>query len=190
MNANKRGSKPGRHIALSICQPYASMIFMRHPMAPDERLKPIENREWRTDYRGPLWIHAGKSLKYMERGLADLRDFGVEAPEPEEFLTGVLLGRAELVDCVQRRHLTDPLKKHPTAEGPWCWVFERPRRLLDLIPLRGAQGLFGVPSRELTYAELEQVCRECGCTDDCACPEGCFWVEEDLCSACADREAT
>lgn len=29
------------------------------------------------------------------------------------------------------------------------------------------------------------VCRECGCTDDYGCPEGCSWVEPDLCSACA-----
>jgi hypothetical protein len=31
----------------------------------------------------------------------------------------------------------------------------------------------------------EQVCRVCGCTDDNACSGGCWWVEEDLCSACA-----
>lgn len=29
-------------------------------------------------------------------------------------------------------------------------------------------------------------CRICGCTDDNACPDGCYWIEEDLCSACAD----
>jgi hypothetical protein len=33
-----------------------------------------------------------------------------------------------------------------------------------------------------------RACRECGCTDDSACPEGCSWIEVDLCSACA-REA-
>ncbi len=30
-----------------------------------------------------------------------------------------------------------------------------------------------------------RTCRECGCTDERACPGGCSWVEEDLCSACA-----
>ncbi len=29
-------------------------------------------------------------------------------------------------------------------------------------------------------------CRVCGCTDDHACPGGCWWVSSDLCSACAD----
>jgi hypothetical protein len=28
------------------------------------------------------------------------------------------------------------------------------------------------------------VCRVCGCTDECGCPEGCWWVEPDLCSSC------
>jgi len=31
-------------------------------------------------------------------------------------------------------------------------------------------------------------CRVCGCTDNRACPGGCYWVEEDLCSACAGKE--
>lgn len=29
-------------------------------------------------------------------------------------------------------------------------------------------------------------CRECGCTEDAACDGGCSWVEQDLCSACAE----
>ncbi|WP_206458683.1 hypothetical protein [Anaerovorax sp. IOR16] len=32
----------------------------------------------------------------------------------------------------------------------------------------------------------EQKCRICGCTWYNACPGGCYWVEEDLCSACVD----
>ncbi len=37
----------------------------------------------------------------------------------------------------------------------------------------------------LGAVDTEQVCRVCGCTRDNACPGGCYWVEEDLCSACA-----
>lgn len=44
-----------------------------------------------------------------------------------------------------------------------------------------ADDLFDVPA-----------CRVCGCTEDRACPGGCWWVEdpegEDLCSACAEKE--
>lgn len=31
----------------------------------------------------------------------------------------------------------------------------------------------------------EQRCRVCGCTDERACPGGCWWIENDLCSNCA-----
>lgn len=34
----------------------------------------------------------------------------------------------------------------------------------------------------------DRACRVCGCTEDNACEGGCSWVEEDLCSACADDE--
>lgn len=34
----------------------------------------------------------------------------------------------------------------------------------------------------------DRKCRICGCTWFHACPGGCYWVEEDLCSACVDKE--
>ncbi len=30
----------------------------------------------------------------------------------------------------------------------------------------------------------ERRCRICKCTQYNPCPEGCYWVEEDLCSSC------
>lgn len=39
----------------------------------------------------------------------------------------------------------------------------------------------GVPLEEPT-------CRVCGCTEDNACPGGCYWVEPDLCSQCVGKE--
>lgn len=43
-----------------------------------------------------------------------------------------------------------------------------------------------------TYAALERDalattprrCRVCGCTDAKACPDGCYWITENLCSRC------
>ena len=38
------------------------------------------------------------------------------------------------------------------------------------------------------YCQAERICRVCGCTQEHACEtdEGpCYWVEDDLCSACA-----
>lgn len=38
------------------------------------------------------------------------------------------------------------------------------------------------------YAKLirEVPCRVCGCSDSWACDEGCWWVDTDLCSGCAE----
>lgn len=36
----------------------------------------------------------------------------------------------------------------------------------------------------------EQKCRICGCSWHNACPGGCYWVEVDLCSKCAETEKT
>ncbi|CAN7238600.1 hypothetical protein LJR045_000950 [Microbacterium sp. LjRoot45] len=35
----------------------------------------------------------------------------------------------------------------------------------------------------------EPRCRVCRCTDEVACASGCWWVEDDLCSSCADDKA-
>jgi hypothetical protein len=32
-------------------------------------------------------------------------------------------------------------------------------------------------------------CRNCGCSDDRACPGGCYWIEDDLCSRCEEIQS-
>lgn len=34
----------------------------------------------------------------------------------------------------------------------------------------------------------ERTCRVCGCTEDEACPEGCSWYDDGLCSRCVGAE--
>ena len=49
------------------------------------------------------------------------------------------------------------------------------------------------PKDEIRHvAETERTCRICGCTWNNACVtdgEACYWVEADLCSACATRSS-
>lgn len=40
--------------------------------------------------------------------------------------------------------------------------------------------------KTLEIDENEQKCRVCGCTWNNACEGGCYWVEDDLCSKCAE----
>lgn len=52
--------------------------------------------------------------------------------------------------------------------------------------LEKAEGIT-IPDYLLHMIDSEvRLCRECRCTDDVACMTGCWWVEDDLCSSCAD----
>lgn len=126
--------------ALTICQPYAHLILTGE--------KRVENRTWPTRYRGPLLIHAGKSLEWM----------GGETPT-QDMAFGALVGMAQLVDCVhidtiesravQQRHPW--LYDHAHTEGTWCWVLDRVQRLERPIPWKGAQGLWDAPDHLVPY---------------------------------------
>lgn len=43
-----------------------------------------------------------------------------------------------------------------------------------------------LPQARKLYAHLtgQMACRTCGCTNDWACEDGCWWVQADLCSSC------
>lgn len=114
--------------ALTIHQPYAELIARGE--------KRVENRTWRTHYRGPLAIHAGA------------RRLGAT-----EYDRKAIVAVVELVDCLQidviRRSMFLPLDyewliTHPHTEGPWCWVLANVRRLTTPIPASGKQGLWDI----------------------------------------------
>ncbi len=73
---------------LSVQQPWAWLICY----GP----KPVENRTWRTSYRGLLLIHASKTIDL--EAVAALRARGVHLPR--DYVTGAIVGRARLVDVV------------------------------------------------------------------------------------------
>lgn len=45
-------------------------------------------------------------------------------------------------------------------------------------------GIISVTQKGTTKLLKVRKCRQCGCTDLRACPGGCAWVTEDLCSRC------
>ena len=71
--------------ALTIKEPWATLII--------DGYKEYEFRSWKTNYRGKILIHAGKSL---ERGRAKkFKGYNLE------YSCGEIIGEAELVDCIK-----------------------------------------------------------------------------------------
>jgi hypothetical protein len=171
--------------ALTVCQPYASLIVGWEGIDPAD-LKRVENRRQRWSYRGPLLVHAGKSTAWLATW---------DGVRPAQLPMGMLVGSVDVVACLsieEIRRIPDGkpqawLKYHVHAGGPFCILLRRPRRLLAPIPFRGMPGLFDVPQDVLAHAEWDRQCRVCGCTHLDACRGGCSWVEEDLCSRCAGK---
>lgn len=115
--------------AITILQPWAWAVV--------GGLKRFENREWRTDYVGPLVIHAGKSDAWMERGMKFLRERGV-APLRSELEFGAVLGVVDMVDCKRVAECGGD----EYAWGPYCFELARPRRLVRPVPMRGQVSLW------------------------------------------------
>lgn len=111
--------------ALTIRQPWASLVVSGQ--------KDIENRTWKTSYRGMLLIHAGADRKDPNRNLP----------------RSVIIGTVDLVDCV-----TDSTSEWAEADN-YHWILANPVEFDTPIPARGSLGLWN-PSPELA----EQCARE------------------------------
>lgn len=77
--------------AITIKQPWATLIALGE--------KKFETRSWATKHRGPIAIHAGKSIDldaYVE--FADvLESYGYESFK--DLPTGAVISRANLIEC-------------------------------------------------------------------------------------------
>lgn len=111
--------------AFSVRQPWAWLIV--------RGIKDIENRTWRTNYRGEVLIHAGKRMD--REGLAWARAMayfpGIEFPRV--FPLGGIVGAAEIVDCVSA-------SKSSWFEGPWGFVMRGARE----VEFRECPGRLGI----------------------------------------------
>lgn len=127
--------------AISIRQPWAWAIVHAG--------KDIENRDWKTSYRGPVAIHAAKGMgkqEYADAAGFITRTIG-SAPDQEWLMKwhgvcaapyrldrGGIIGVAEIVDCVQH------------SDSPWFFgrfgFVLRNARPVDFISVRGELGFF------------------------------------------------
>jgi len=114
---------------LSIKQPWAWLIL--------NGFKPVENRTWKTDYRGKLLIHASKTIdNWGIQWATGINNYDICIDLPETFETGGIVGVVDLIDCV---------KEHgsPWFFGPYGFVLENPKTL-PFTPCRGQLGLFNI----------------------------------------------
>ncbi len=114
---------------LTIRQPWAWAIIFAG--------KDIENRSWRTHYRGPLAIHAGAKV---EKNAALPRR--ARAPEDDDLVSSAILGVVDLVDVVKS-------SRSRWFEGPFGLVLQNPRPLLRPLPCKGRLGLWDLTPSQL-----------------------------------------
>lgn len=84
---------------LSIKQPFASLIA--------HGIKDIENRTWKTNFRGRIYIHAGMDKGVLRRGFTDEQlEICSEAHKAGKIPTidllplGAIIGEVNIIDCV------------------------------------------------------------------------------------------
>lgn len=164
--------------AISLWQPWATLMALG--------LKKIETRSWPTKYRGPLAIHAALKIVLFADVPPDIMAalYGVKF-DMTLLPYGGIIATVDLIDCVEitkRNQPAYPERGYGDYRlGRFMWITDNVKPFKKIIPFRGRQGLFNVPDEAL------RVCRVCGCSEFNACPGGCALVEEDLCSACADK---
>ena len=159
MTSDLFGHAPGAPVkALTLHQPWASLMAWG--------VKTIETRSWPTAYRGPLAIHAAKTIPDYARAAAveiapiarALASAGVDPTTLAGLPLGAVVALVDLIDC---RHIDEtscePGPDRPFgnfASGRFGWVTRNPRVLAPPVPARGRQGLWDwAPPAELGFAE-------------------------------------
>lgn len=84
---------------ITIKQPFASLIA--------EGLKKYEFRTWKTNYRGDILIHAGKSID--KKAMEKFRHLELSYP------TGCIVAKAKVVDCIA---IDQEMKEKLNQENP------------------------------------------------------------------------
>ena len=120
--------------AITLRQPWAWAIINAG--------KDIENRNWKTHFRGRVAIHAaaGMTRGEYDRACEYIRGANrrIRIPTYEELERGAIIGTVEIVDCVRG-------SDSPWFMGEYGFVLARPERLQEPIPCKGALSFWNVP---------------------------------------------
>ena len=139
--------------AISIRQPWAWLVVNGY--------KDIENRTWKTSYRGWIYVQAGRSVAHDDFRQAKAIIAKVRAHDParlpealpsptwatfRDTLRGGFVGAVEILDCVER-------SDSPWFVGSFGFVLGRAVAFPTIIPWTGALGVFSVAGAGLPHPE-------------------------------------
>lgn len=147
--------------AVSLMQPWATLISIR--------AKKIETRNWSTNFRGPLAIHASMEKKYID--MRSKHYICHEEPfyhvlteyyQPRVITPwyilpkGMVVAICDLMDCkriLSRYFISDQEKAFGDyTPGRYMWFLENIRELKHPIPAKGALGLWNwTPPQNLEF---------------------------------------
>lgn len=117
--------------ALTVKQPWAWAIIHGG--------KDIENRSQRTNYRGELYIHAGKGEDPGAFGFPPLRTV-IQTHNPV-LQRGEVLGTVTLIGCHHSSLCGDSCSEW-AEDGYWHWELADPRAIPHPYPATGKLGLW------------------------------------------------
>jgi hypothetical protein len=128
--------------ALSIKQPWAWLIV--------RGWKDVENRKWKTNYRGPLLIHSSKNwdIKELERANKLIKPTKL-TDNIKHYKFGEIIGVVELYDCVEEY-------ESKWFEGPYGFLLRNHTQFETSIPYKGMLGLFNVKNEDIYKYIKEQ----------------------------------
>ena len=120
--------------ALTIKEPWATLII--------EEYKKYEFRSWKTNYRGKILIHAGKSLERDQ--VKKFKEYNLE------YSCGEIIGEADLVDCIKVTEDFDKELKNKNSlvygnsghVETYAWKLENIKKYDKKIPAKGQLGLW------------------------------------------------
>ena len=110
-----------------------------------------------------------------------LLEYPLRTDRPRYDDEDVLVATVECVRCGQEVRLTGTPCEWTERDDGSVVVTDVGPGIGHCCGLLYADGLDGVEVYEIP----ERTCRVCGCSELDACPGGCAWVGEDLCSRCA-----
>lgn len=144
--------------ALTLIQPWATLIALGE--------KKIETRSWKTSYRGPLLIHAGKKIDRdtfnNDPFYSVLYPYGYSVYN--KLPTGVIIAKCNLVHCfpieyddytneyalLADKQYVEGNEYHfgDYTSGRYAWILENIELLKEPIPAKGQLSLWEFDFKE------------------------------------------